>query len=206
VPDAPGQAGTPNLGTIGATPTQWVVPLSWSAPSSGGAPASYEVRIKNDSSGDSCSNSNATTTVATGITGTSTSINLSNSDRCISVRAVNANPTAGEWSGWRHFNAPDSDPNTPTGLTVNSSEVASWNPAGSGGPTGGYDVQRGTATFNSGNWNCGNPSGQTTVASDHTSTSYSFTGLTSGTRYCVRVQGVNPAGEGNYTSWVMFQA
>ena len=164
--------------SLTATAGNAQVALSWTG--SGGA-TSYNVYRGTSSGGES------STPVATGITSTSyTNTGLTNgTEYYFKVAAVDSAGISAESSEASATPAAPTVPAAPTGLAAtpgNAQVGLSW--TASSGATS-YNVYRGTSS--------GGES-STAIATGITSTSYTNTGLTNGTKYYFKIAAVNSAG------------
>ena len=164
-----------------------VVTLSWSPPASNGgaAVAGYDVYRGTTSGGESA------TPIATNVTTTSfTDTSLTNGTTyyytVAAVNSVGLSPQSGEASATPQATAPTA-PLSVTAGAGNGSVSLAWSvPASNGGsPITGYNVYRGTS-----------PGGESTtpIATGVTTTSYTDTGVTNGTKYYYTVAAVNGVG------------
>lgn len=171
------------LGATAAGSTQ--INLSWTAPSGGAT--SYKIERSPTGSG-------SWTEIATGVTGTTYSSTGLTASTTYYYRVRSTNAT-GDSAYSSNANATTTSggtvPNQVTGLSAtpaSSSQInLTWS-APSGATS--YKVERSLA--GAGSW--------TQIASGHTSTSYSATGLSASTAYDFRVRATNATGDGDYSS------
>ncbi|RJQ24382.1 fibronectin type III domain-containing protein [Candidatus Parcubacteria bacterium] len=191
-----GAPGAPtNLSATAVSGTQ--INLSWNAPSNnGGYPITgykIEYRIDSGSYTTLVSNTQSTTTTYshTGLTSGQLYVY-----RVSAINSVGTGSTSSESSATPTSSSSASTPGTPTGLTATAASPTqinlSWNAPSSNGGSAitGYkiEVKSGSGSY-------------TTLVSNtqSTATSFSHTGLTTGTTYYYRVSAINAIGTGAST-------
>jgi hypothetical protein len=189
--------GSPTgLGATAVSPTQ--VNLSWTAPSNnGGSPITgYKIEVKSGSGSYSNLVSNtgntATTYSHTGLTtGTTYTYRVS------AINSIGTSSASSETSATPTSSSSSSVPSAPTGLVATASSATqvnlSWSAPSS---NGGYAITGYKIEYKIGSGAFSNLVSNTGT----TSTSYSHTGLSSGTTYVYRVSAINQIGTGAASS------
>lgn len=176
LPGPPGSVSISNVAATSATAT-------WSAPSPGGAPT-YRLTY--------CIDGSSTCTVATGISGTSTTTNptlVGNTTYGFAVRATNATGDSYSTATTTQLLYPGV-PGTPTFTNIATTSLTiSW--SGSVGSSTSYKVERCTG---------GACSNFAEIATGIGTTTYNDSNLSGFTSYIYRVRGTNAAGDGLYST------
>lgn len=192
IPKRPSAPGSPAVSSY----THNSVTLSWkaSADNGGSNVVQYLVRLNTKTPAES---SGYTDKFVTGTSATFTGLNPGTKYYLIVYAQNNASwdnngysAKSSEVSVTTH--TVPSTPSTPSVTTVSQSSIkATWSaPSNGGSAITGYDVQRATnSAFTSG-----------VATSSSTTTSLTFTGLSAGTKYYVRVRAKNAAGTGGWSS------
>jgi titin len=180
------------LGATAISPTQ--VNLSWTAPSNNGGSAitGYKIEVKSGSGSYSNLVSNTgTTTTSYSHTGLTTGTTYTY--RVSAINSIGTGATSSEASATPTSSSTSSVPSAPTGLVATASSATqinlSWSaPSNNGGfAITGYKIE-----FKTGSDSFSNLVSNTGT----TTTSYSHTGLTTGTTYVYRVSAINQVGTG----------
>ena len=189
-PDAP---GAPTVAaTSGATDS---LDVSWSAPDTTGRPAISDYDVQYRKSGDTAWTDHAHT-------GTSTTTTIGSLDSGttyqVQVRATNAEGTSG-WSA-TGTGSTVGPPEVPTGVAAGPGDeklTVTWSQTNDGGSAiTGYTVQLKLSSVSG--WPSGSVT-ERTLTGTPPARSHTFTGLTNGTVYTVRVKATNIHGDSDWS-------
>ena len=190
-PDAPGAP------TVAATSnTTDSLDVSWSAPGLNGGPAISDYDVQYRKSGDTAWTDHAHT-------GTSTTTTIGSLDSGttyqVQVRATNAEGTSG-WSATGTGSTPEGPPDAPPTVQAsgNAELTVTWDaPNDRGSGITGYTVQLKLSSVSG--WPSGSVT-ERTLTGTPPARSHTFTGLTNGTEYTVRVKATNIHGDSDWSA------